>query len=118
MDPNSAKPVELPAWVREALEDGELTDDLPNKRAESRRAWTLFCHAQPEHESTEAPFTARVFNVCTGGIGFITRKEVAVGKRLTFLPEDSPDEAPVHARVVHCTRTVQGYKVGCVFEPA
>ncbi len=116
MDAKPEKNVELPGWVREALEEGEPTDDLPNKRTESRRVWTVFCVAQSEEEPSMDPFTARVFNVCTGGIGFISRKKVRVGQRLKLRPEGGPDETLMRARVVHCTRTVQGYKVGCAFE--
>ena len=107
----------LPEWLHEALREREPTDDLPNKRAESRRVWTVFCLAQPEDEPSMDPFTARVFNACAGGVGFIARKEVPVGQRLELRPEHGPEETSVHVRVIHCTRTVQGYKVGCAFVP-
>ena len=33
--------------------------------------------------------------------------------------EEMPEAADTVAlRVVHCTQTIQGYKIGCTFEPA
>ena len=113
----SEKKVELPEWVREALREGDPTDDLPDKRTESRHVWTVFCTAQTEDEPSADAFTARVFNVCSGGIGLIVRKELRVGQRLRIRPEGISDQTPVRARIIHCTRTVQGHKVGCAFEP-
>jgi hypothetical protein len=109
---------ELPEWLGEALEEGETTDNLPNKRSTSRRVWTVFCRVQSVGEPTMTSFTARLFNVGPGGIGLVTRRELEPGLRLEVVPEGDANQDAVQVRVVHCTQTVQGYKVGCAFEPA
>lgn len=110
--------IEFPGWIREALENGEATDNLPNKRRDSRRSWTGLCIAEPVGEERFGRLTVRLFNVGSGGVGFIARQELPVGALLSLVPEAESGHVGIHVRVVHCTRTLQGYKVGCAFEPA
>ena len=48
-----------------------------------------------------------------GDLGMITRKPLMAGQRIQLSPGDGSAGSPVVAVVVHCTQTVQGYKVGC-----
>ena len=107
------KQIDLPA--RHAIADGDPTDNLSNKPAESRRIAGLSCLAHPHGQQDVEPLLVRLLNVCSTGIGFIARKKFPVGRELEPSPADDPGET-ICVRVVHCTRTTQGYKVGCVFE--
>ncbi|MHC4235007.1 MAG: hypothetical protein ACYSUQ_07810, partial [Planctomycetota bacterium] len=73
MNSDPSRQLELPTWLRDALQQGEPTDNLPNKRAESRRLWTVYCRAISDDGSSTGSLTARVFNVGSGGIGLLTR---------------------------------------------
>lgn len=116
MENDGAKQTELPDWVREAIEEGEFTDDVPNKRGESRRVWTLMCSAESRDGPAGYPVTARVFNVASGGVGLITRRRIEPAQRLRLIPEGASEDAAINVRVMHCTQTVQGFKIGCSFE--
>lgn len=111
--------VEIPGWLREALE-GELTDKAPSKRAEPRRVWWGLASVQRHDGVSEKQFSVKMTNVSPEGIGFISRQPLEVGDRLQLIPDgDSNGSAPlepVNVRIIHCTQTVQGYKVGCLFE--
>ena len=115
----ASKHVEIPGWLLEALE-GEPTDDVPNKRAESRRVWYRLASVQIHDGVSEKLSSVKITNVSSEGIGFVSRQCLEVGDRLQLIPDgDSNGSAPigpVNVRIIHCTQTVQGYKVGCLFE--
>ena len=106
----------LPGWLREALRDGDLPGDFPNKRTEPRRVCTAPCLLTSEDDPSVPPIAVRVTNVTPSGVGFISRKVLTANFRFKLVPEGLEDDEPVCVRIVHCTRTVQGYKVGCSIE--
>ncbi len=109
---------ELPNWVREAL-DCEPTDSMPNKRSEPRHVWIRLATVQHADTPEASPISAKIMNASSQGIGFSSRKAFEEGQELTFTPDGvSEESAPYEAvkvRVIHCTSTIQGFKVGCVF---
>lgn len=107
--------IRLPAWIHDVLENGDPTDEFPNKRTETRRIWTESCFAEREGNPVGSTLMVRGFNVGCDGIGLIAREGLPVGQRLKLTPRSGPGE-PVLVRVIHCTQTLLGYKVGCVFE--
>lgn len=107
--------IRLPAWIHDILDNGDPTDEFPNKRTETRRIWTESCFAQREGVPGASTLMVRGFNVGSDGIGLIAREGLPVGQRLSLTPRSGPGE-PVLVRVIHCTQTLLGYKVGCVFE--
>ena len=64
------------------------------------------------------PLSAQVRNVSPRGMGMITRMPLTPGQVIQLSPGDGSDGTPVQATVVHCTQTVQGYKVGCTLQPS
>ena len=101
----------MPSWLRDSLttdpEDGVL-----NKRRRSRHTWTVLARATLLGDSVGKQFSVKTFNVSPGGVGLITRVPLRESAHLELVPADGSGE-PVRIRVVHCTRTLQGYKVGC-----
>jgi hypothetical protein len=61
----------------------------------------------------------RITNVSADGVGLISREAFGEGQRIRVTPEGtSEDGTPFETailRVVHCTQTINGYKVGCLF---
>ena len=108
--------VELPTWVREAIDEGELTDKLLNKRKEPRTAAHLIIYAQRDDDSNDNPFPVTLWNASTHSMSFVARIPLDRGDRLKVMPDDDPEQ-PVHVSVVHCTQKIQGYLIGCVIEP-
>ena len=107
--------VKLPTWLREVVDDGEPTDSLLNKRAESRTVAHLLINAQRDDHSNANPFPVKLWNVSTDGISFVARIPLDQGDRLKLTTDDD-SEQPVHVYVVHCTQKIQGYLIGCVME--
>lgn len=107
-------PTGIPAWLAEAIEEGEPLQGLANKRGEDRMISALYCQVQ-QHGPPAETLSAKVFNVSASGLGMVTRKPIAPGQRLTLSPNDGSHGACVELLVAHCTQTVQGYKVGCTF---
>lgn len=107
--------IDLPSWVLDAIDGGETLDDFLNKRSEPRRLTYLACDAQDVDDPSPKPFTVRVANVSTQGMGFIAHRELPGGIWLRVKPSDDANARAVIVRVVHCTRAIQGYKVGCLF---
>lgn len=106
----------LPAWLQEALQ-GDPTDTLPNKRAETRKVFCFLARVDRADPPAGEPVVVRLFNVGRGGVGFTARQPFTAGTRLRLAPDESSDaHQAVFARVVHCTQTIQGYKVGCRLE--
>ena len=109
--------VELPYWLRDVLA-GESTDDVPNKRSESRHVGGMMASVKSSDDASAAPISVRILNASSQGIGLISRQRIDVGARLELTPDWVPDNGtpaePVSVAVVHCTQTIQGYKVGCV----
>ena len=118
MQDSDARTTSTPAWVQEALREGEATDGVPNKRAEPRLSWHATCTAKPLRTQDLGPFSVRVFNVSSGGLGVIARRRVEPGERLLLTPLGAAATEAVRVRVIHCTQTVQGYKIGCAFDTA
>lgn len=109
----------LPAWIQEAF-DGEPTDDVLNKRSEPRYIFASSASLRPLEGGVEGtPIRVRIFNVSESGVAFVARQELPQGQLLTLHPcyeESDGGDTTVSARVIHCTQTVQGYKIGCMFE--
>ena len=101
----------LPSWLRDGLTINP-EDGIPNKRGDSRHTWTVFVRATMLGGTGGKQLSAKTFNVCPGGVGLITRVPLREGADLELVPEDGPGET-VRVRVVHCTQTLQGYKVDC-----
>jgi hypothetical protein len=112
----SEQRVELPRWLRDAFEAGEPMHSLPDQRRESRRVCAESFLAQIVPEPEVESFLVRGFNLNHLGLGFIAPCELKVGRRLKLTPADDPAKPPACVRVVHCTKTAQGYKIGCEFE--
>ncbi|HSS65424.1 MAG TPA: PilZ domain-containing protein [Gammaproteobacteria bacterium] len=108
-------PKQLPAWLIEQWEGGESDGTPARNRAEERRNVTASCFVRVD-ESSE-PVLAHIFNMNLqgSGIGLIVRKRLDPGQDIMLIPSDGDGE-PVKAHVVHCTQTVQGYKIGCSVE--
>jgi len=104
--------VMLLAWLRVILETSESVDAHSLKRSDLRVNWVEACSVQLD---TGDRFLVRGFNASPTGIGFISRYRFSPYQRLTLLPTEGDGE-PVRVRVVHCTQTLQGHKIGCVLE--
>ena len=106
----------LPDWLIAAIEAGEPLEGVPAKRGESRlHAWSLPCRIVPVNGGPSASFTCNLQNVSTRGLGFISRRQLTPGDELDITPADQPEAPSVRASIKHCTRTLQGFKVGCSF---
>ncbi len=104
-----------PVWLRDLLD--EEWEAEQGKRHE-RRHFAGGLLRVTSHNGNETQQTVRLYNVAFDGIGLTTRQPFSPGDELTIVPDDLPDiavpESTVRLRVVHCTQTVQGFKVGCV----
>ncbi|MHC4697817.1 MAG: hypothetical protein ACYTFA_13885 [Planctomycetota bacterium] len=114
------KLTELPAWLRSAVEEGECADPQLNKRGEHRYVWVRLASVEPRSDGGSAMgMPVKIANVSSQGVGLISRKPLEESEQLVLTPDGVTEKwAPfesVNVRVIHCTRTVQGYKVGCVF---
>lgn len=108
--------VQLPDWLIEAIEAGEPLEGVPARRGESRlHAWSFPCRIVPVGGGPAASFTSNLQNVSSHGMGFISRQTLKPGDELDVTPADRPEAPSVRARIKHCTRTLQGFKVGCSF---
>ena len=116
-NPPTESAPQLPSWLRPYLEVGPVTDSYANKRFEQRRECSVYCVAHSIDEESGVPFHARIFNVDSRGFALLARREVVVSHRLQVRPDVEEEVAPVRVRVMHCTQTVQGYKVGCLLDP-
>lgn len=103
----------LPSWLIDALASEPEAGTL-NKRGDSRHTWIAFARATILGGTEVKQLSVKTFNVGPGGIGLITRVPLRESADLELVPEDGPGK-PVRVRVVHCTQTLQGYKVGCEF---
>ena len=110
--------IKLPSWLLEALES-ETGDLVLNKRSEPRRDSYLLAFLEAGDTPGVERLSVKVTNVSSRGIGFIARSPLEESREFQLTPQGvsehgTPFEA-VRVRVVHCTQTVQGYKVGGVF---
>ncbi|MEK6798516.1 MAG: PilZ domain-containing protein [Planctomycetota bacterium] len=99
-----------PTWLREGL-DGDFNDQDAQRRNETRHVWVRLASIQA---------SVRITNVSENGVGLITRESLPKGQRIRLTPDgrneaDHPYDSAT-LRVVHCTPTINGFKVGCVFE--
>ncbi len=107
---------QLPDWFVEAIEAGDPLEGVPAKRGESRfHAWSFPCRIVPVEGGPSASFKCNLQNVSMQGLGFISRQPLTPGDELDITPSDQPEAPSIRARIKHCTRTLQGYKVGCLF---
>ena len=91
---------ELPPWLVEAIEAGELLDGEPAKRGESRfNAWSFPCRIVPVDGHSSASFTSNLQNVSLQGLGFISRQNLDPGGVLDIKPADQP-QWPVRAVII------------------
>ena len=116
-NPNTGSAVRLPSWLQQWLDERPPTDSYAAKRSEPRRECAVYCDTHCMDDETVTHFHARIFNVNSQGVGLLTRQALIVGQRLLLRPAGDEQATAVTARIVHCTQTVQGYKVGCLFEP-
>jgi hypothetical protein len=105
----------LPTWLMAALASADADGGVLNKRRDARRPWSGLINAQNAADPSKRSFTVNVFNLSSLGLGIITRNQQCVGDRLVLTPVGEPGQN-ITVRVVHCTRTIQGFKVGCRFE--
>lgn len=106
--------VQLPDWLIEAIEAGDPLEGVPARRGESRlHAWSFPCRIVPVGSDPSASFTSNLQNVSQHGMGFISRHSLPPGDELDVTPTDQPGAPNVRVRIIHCTRTLQGFKVGC-----
>jgi hypothetical protein len=109
----------MPEWLKEALQ-GEVTDNVPNKRGEPRRVLSCLAAVIAANQPEARPTTVRIYNIGSGGVGFTARSAFSPGVTLRLVPEGTPKEQvakmSVVVRVIHCTQTIQGFKVGCAIE--
>lgn len=110
--------LQLPRWLREAIEEAETMDRLPGKRREPRRVCTETFLGQLDDEACDQAFPVRGFNVNSFGLGFVAPRELAFGQRLSLSLADNPEEPPISLRVIHCARIARWYTIGCEFVPA
>ena len=110
--------IKLPGWFLEALEGGEPPAGVLNKRSEPRCDAYLLASLHPNDAPETKPLSVKITNLSSRGIGLITRAQLTENQEFQLAPQGvSEDGTPlesVQVRVVHCTRTVQGYKVGCI----
>jgi len=106
--------VHLPAWMSETLVEGDPVGGIRNKRGEDRLVSALYCLIERDGQPGES-LSAQVYNVSERGLGMIVRKPLRAGQRIQLSPGDGSEADRITATVVHCTQTVQGYKVGCEF---
>ncbi len=105
-----------PDWLIEAREAGDPLGGVAARRGESRlHAWSFPCRLVPVGGDPSASFTSNLQNVSLQGLGFISRQNLTPGDELDITPTDQPEAPSVRARIKHCTRTLQGFKVGCNF---
>jgi len=107
-------PIVLPSWLTEVIVEGDSAEGMLNKRQEDRAVSALYCMIERNGTGGEV-LSAQVYNVSPHGMGMITRKPLTPGQCFKLSPGDGSDGMSVRAVVVHCTQTVQGYKVGCSF---
>lgn len=105
----------LPAWLSKVIESGAPTDTLPIRRRETRRTWAGSCFVRPYGGAPGDRILVRGLNAGPEGLGCISRQRLDEGRQFEIAPLEGNGE-PVLVRVVHCTQTVQGYKIGLVFE--
>ena len=103
--------IALPSWLRDSITTGP-EDGVLNKRGTSRHASTVMARATLLGEIDAKQFSVKTFNIGVGGVGLITRIPLRESAELELVPVDGSGE-PVRLRVIHCTQTIQGYKVGC-----
>ena len=107
---------QLPDWFIDAMEAGDPVEGVAARRGESRlHAWSFPCRIIPVKGGPSASFTSNLQNVSMQGLGFISRQNLTPGDELDITPADQPEAPSVRARIKHCTRTLQGFKVGCHF---
>ena len=82
------------------------------RRRTSRHTSTVLARATLLGDTAGMQFSVKTFNVSPGGVGLITRIPLRQSADLELVPVDGRG-MPVRVRVVHCTRALQGYKVGC-----
>ena len=107
----------FPTWLRNALHE-PTPDRESTKRQEPRQPATGLANVTSRNNPDGERIPVRLYNVGVNGIGFTARSKFDLGDELTLTPEGTPkiveQESSVHLRVIHCTQTVQGFKVGCV----
>jgi len=106
---------DLEALIAGLTEDTEA-DPFLIKRTDRRWVFRgpadLYCQ---EPDGTEVKVHASVRDVCMTGLGLVVRNRLPVDTvvRIVLALEDGYYAAKV--RIVHCTQTVGGFKIGCDF---
>lgn len=114
--PTSSTNRPLPSWLRDALHEFS-PDRGSTKRQDPRQPATGLANVIPLHQPQAEQVSVRLYNVGSNGIGFTARCQFALGEELVLTPEGTSKiaepENSVYLRVIHCTQTVQGFKIGC-----
>ena len=111
------KHVDLPAWLLRTYEMSRPPGCPREKRSGPRRSFDGFFRVHPAPPQDKSHYMWRGFNSSCTGLGFISKHKLDVSQPLVVRPGFEVGE-PVRVRVVHCTETTYGYKVGCVFDEA
>ncbi len=103
-------------WLEQAREEG-VEDDVLNKRASPRIAWTVYVEVLGDAAEGER-ITGRTRDISEGGIGLQCRKPIPDRTVVRVYRQDQGDPAEyVEGRVMHSTMTIGGYKVGIRVNP-
>ena len=106
--PTDTQPVK-PSWIREGLE-GHFEQQDRCRRGQLRQMWVRLASVE---------LSVRIANVSPEGVGLISREPFTKDQRIRVTPEGTSEGGALYEtatlRVVHCTPTINGYKVGCVF---
>lgn len=118
MTDSSKASLELPAWFREAMTEGEPTyNTVVTKRQEPRTTACRLISAQKVDSSDSKLYAVKLWNTSEHGVCLVARVPFGPGERLKLTPENGADQ-PVHISVAHCTQTIQGFLIGCAIESA
>ena len=101
-------------WLVHAERTG-TTDSYVGKRAWPRTTWSVSVIVKIiSGRSTGELVYARGKDVSLGGIGFISRRNIPALTAVEIWAADHPQ--CVSGRVMHSTRTVNGYIIGVAFD--
>lgn len=115
---SAAKPISQEQWHRFVVQVASKSTDHDPRRINPREPFQSYedvkLNLQLAGEVEQR--TARITEVSVGGVTCWTDAEVPVCVKVTF--QFHPENEPIRLRgkIVHCTQTVGGYKVGIELE--
>lgn len=103
---------DLPEWAQYGFE-GAPESGVLNKREDSRHTWVDYVNVcQPDCPADQV--SIKTLNISQQGVGFVSRQAFHEDDILHIFPDECPEQ-PLKVRVVHCTQTIAGFKVGCAY---